>query len=76
MTWFQLVNSQLSDPEPRAPRKLVPNSAMFLNPALALQSMTKPVSHEKGTRKLREPSPRLRLIKGSRVDSVRVPSAA
>ncbi len=36
MTWFQLADSlnSTSNPEPRQPARLVPNSALFLNPTL------------------------------------------
>ncbi len=37
MTWFQLVDSVRSDPEPVRSTRLAPNSALFLNPTLALQ---------------------------------------
>ena len=60
MTWFQLADSLNSESEPRQPTRLVPNSALFLNPTL-LQPAGKPESSDS--------RPRLRLIKGSRVDS-------
>lgn len=67
MTWFQLVEAQQDDPEARPAGRLVPNSALFLNPALALRPATET-----------EPRPRrrhLRLVKGSRVDPAGAPSA-
>ncbi len=70
MTWFQLVDSRLGDSEPSAPlrgnTRLAPNSALFLNPALPLRSAPRPVK----TRT------HLRLVKGSRVGSAAIPSAA
>ena len=67
MTWFQLVDAQRDDFKPRQPKRLVPNSALFLNPALALEDTARPEATARG---------QLRLVKGARVDSADVPSAA
>ncbi len=71
MTWFQLVDARLSDPEPPhdvrlAPRsdgRLAPNSALFLNPALPLQSAPRPRPANARSH--------LRLVKGSRGSRLR-----
>ncbi len=65
MTWFQLVEAQRSDPQPQQPTwssRLVPNSALFLNPTLPLEAAAEPRS-----RAANEARPRLRLIKGARI---------
>ncbi len=65
MTWFQLVEAQRGDPEPQQPTqssRLVPNSALLLNPTLPLQAAAEPRS-----RVANEARPRLRLIKGARI---------
>ena len=67
MTWFQLVDAQRDDFEPRQPKRLVPNSALFLNPALPLEGTARPEAAGRG---------HLRLGKGARVGSADVPSAA
>ncbi len=54
MTWFQLADSLNSKPEPRQPTRLVPNSALFLNPALL-----RPAAKPKST----DPRPWPRLVK-------------
>ncbi len=71
MTWFQLVDAYNSDPEPQRPsspraRRLAPNSALFLNPTLPLQAASE----------ARPAKRHLRLVKGSRVGSAEIPSAA
>ena len=67
MTWFQLIDAQREDPEPvRNDTKLAPNSAMFFNPTLPVDTAVDP-KPSKGYP---------RLVKGSRVGSVDVPSAA
>ncbi len=58
MTWFQLLDTLDSEPEPRPPARLVPNSALFFNPALPFSPASKPESSD--------PGPRLRLIKGGK----------
>ena len=67
MTWFQLVDAQRDDFEPRQPPRLVPNSALFLNPALPREGAVR--SKATGRR-------HLRLVKGSRVGTTGVLSAA
>ena len=60
VTWFQLVESQLSQVEPssaRYPTRPVPNSAMFLNPAQPVERAFEPPSKAEGSH--------LRLIKGA-----------
>ncbi len=60
MTWFQLIEAQQRDPEPRQPvrsAKLAPNSALFFNPALPLEGAAS-----------RSGRSRLRLVKGASVD--------
>lgn len=67
MTWFQLVDAQRDDFKPRQPKRLVQNSALFLNPALALEGTARTEATARG---------QLRLVKGARVGSADVPSAA
>jgi len=68
MTWFQLIDAKHSDPEPRRRAKLVPNSALFFNPSLALEPADGAPPRASG--------PRLRLVKGTRIEAPELPSAA
>ncbi len=68
MTWFQLLDAQRKDSEPQRPataprarRRLAPNSALFFNPSLPVETAPRPVS--------RTARPHLRLVKGARVSS-------
>lgn len=76
MTWFQLVDAQRDDFEPRQPKRLVPNSALFLNPALALEGKARPEAPARVPHTPVRGDGHLRLVKGARVGLAGVPSAA